>query len=752
MNPINKLFEYIRNHEWSEFKKLLNSDDIDIDVNMRDVNANHLLTYAVRFNKIDIVKELLEKGARYDIVDRSGRSILYDAIESNFHDIVVELLESSKNNIGIMISDIRDINGNIPLHYAIKFKRSSLVKLLIQYDSNPYVVDSDGYNALHLAVRSGSYEVVNEIVSVMSLVDTKTVKGETSLHIAINYQFNTIVELLLKEGASVNIADDDIDFSPLHYAVGWNNLFVVKLLLEKGADPNAQDTYGNTALMYCIKEDYRECFDLIVNFFNNSKIKINFSVWNIDGTTMLHEVLNSYDENKSHYVDVLINHTNLNIQDNTGNTCMHYLIGLNLWENYKILQTKKINIFAKNSKGNAVIDLIYPSTKNTDKYDKFLDLVTTGYINTLKKEKKNWTNELDKICSRDLSSITDEERQILNKLSDSNDIDIGTVCSSLIRKKLVNDIKLYREGKLEYCQRSYPTEIPYCVDVKEGLMLDVCTFTGSLLDVLIGLMYLIKKHPTACTTLGKDRTPNDDLCNFYKSMGLIMNGRCEFINFEIVWIDYKMYMLENFSDLFDKCVNSKARFVIIPLGIEMKTGSHANYLIYDKIVKELERFEPHGGTTPIGFNYNSSQLDNILEEYFKSIDKDITYIRPQDFIPKIGFQAMDQQEDRQKRIGDPGGFCALWSLWYVDQRLTYDKYNRKDLVKYLFLNIKSQGISYRNMIRNYSRNIISERDKLLKMVNIDINDWLNDNYTYTQLDKFIAILINEVNKCCVVKK
>src|SRR5579872_2593813 len=85
-NPINKLFEYIRNHDWENFKNLLDSDDT-IDVNVRDIYSNHLLTYAVRFNRLDIVTLLLDKGARYDIVDRMERSILYDAIELNFNSI-----------------------------------------------------------------------------------------------------------------------------------------------------------------------------------------------------------------------------------------------------------------------------------------------------------------------------------------------------------------------------------------------------------------------------------------------------------------------------------------------------------------------------------------------------------------------------------------------------------------------------------------------------------------------------------------
>src|SRR5690606_27676201 len=128
------------------------------------------------------------------------------------------------------------------------------------------------------------------------------------------------------------------------------------------------------------------------------------------------------------------------------------------------------------------------------------------------------------------------------------------------------------------------------IDITEGVSLDITTFTGSLIDILFGLLYLLKTHSNACSTLSHDSSPNNKLCDFYRSMGLIISGRCEFLNFEIVWIEYKLYMIDNFAELFRECENTGSRFIIIPLGIEMKTGSHANYLIYDKTIKEIERF------------------------------------------------------------------------------------------------------------------------------------------------------------------
>ncbi len=113
---------------------------------------------------------------------------------------------------------------------------------------------------------------------------------------------------------------------------------------------------------------------------------------------------------------------------------------------------------------------------------------------------------------------------------------------------------------------------------------------------------------------------------------------------------------------------------------------------------------------------------------------------------------MDSHESRTHRIGDPGGFCALWSVWYVDQRLTYPHYSRDKLIKMLFSNISAKGISYRNLIRNYSRNIVRERDRLLSKVDLDINDWLNERYTNNTLDRMMSLLNTEIKTCCSAKK
>ena len=100
---------------------------------------------------------------------------------------------------------------------------------------------------------------------------------------------------------------------------------------------------------------------------------------------------------------------------------------------------------------------------------------------------------------------------------------------------------------------------------------------------------------------------------------------------------------------------------------------------------------------------------------------------------------MKQFENNKKKIGDPGGFCALWAIWYVDMKLRYRDLNCVELMEVLIRSIKTQNISVKNMIRNYAKNIIELRDKLLKNVNLDINSWLNDMFTDKQVNDFIRI-------------
>lgn len=740
-----QLFHLLKNHKYDDFNaifKTVDTSDILFDINIRDDQHNYLLTYAVILNQPSIVRLLIENGAKIDIVDKYDRSILVIPITYSYDEILEILLEKNKDNIGISITDIKDKNLRIPLHYAIEVQNINAIKLLLQYGSNPNIIDKDGLNSLHLAVKSRSLTICEIIVSSIGDINSKYNTGESALHISCNLQLVDISRLLIKNGINVNSQDYFHEITALHYSVLLNNKELIALLLKNNADPNIQDIYGNTALHYCIIENNFEIF-LMLTQSSNTKNIINLNLWNIDGEIPLHLVLKKSDESITDYLDIMIEKSNLSLQDNEGNTCLHYLIQLDMWKEYKsFLIKKRLDIFSVNSKKIMPIDIVKSAER-----EQFIDTIVESYLYRLKSANELWYNEWENICSKSFEKITENEfKEISDKNIQSSSVNFDKSCKSLIKKKIMDLINKIKSGKEVTCiEKSFPMKRAItCVSISEGSKNDHCTFTGSTLDILVGLLYLLKKHKNTCASLTKNFSQNKDLCGFYKSIGILMNTKCEFLNFEIVWVHQRLYLMEGFYDQFKKCLSKNKQFIIIPVGIEMREGSHAGYLIYDSATKEVERFEPHGATTPPGLYYNPKLLDEILEARFKTIDDEIKYITPKDYLPGVGFQLMDIGENKKRRIGDPIGFCALWCIWYVDMRITYKEINRKELVKILLKVIRSQNISFRNMIRNYGKFITNARDKILKSSEMDINDWLNDQYTDIQINSVMNQLNEEI--------
>lgn len=380
--------------------------------------------------------------------------------------------------------------------------------------------------------------------------------------------------------------------------------------------------------------------------------------------------------------------------------------------------------------------------------NEFLEMVANSYLYILRNNNFIWRDDWENICSKELSvaidNLGEDEIKILNKHVKTIDKN-SDVCFKIIINKLSD---IYNNEKEKCGYTSFPEKkTKKCISVNETNIVELCSFVGVTLDVLIGLIYLLNKYEYSCSTLTTNFILNNDLCNYFTNIGIKTETRCEFLNFEIVWIYKKLFFSENFVSNFKKCLtDTKIRFIIIPLGIELEEGSHANYLIFDKKTYEMERFEPYGSSSPYKFNYNSKLLDNVLTFKFNEIDTSIQYISPDKYLPKIGFQYFDAYEAKTQKIGDPGGFCALWSIWYTDMRLSYPDIDRVSLVNKLLKEIKRKNISFKNLIRNYSTNITKMRDAIFQKAGITINDWLNDQVSETQYNLIILEITNLLNK------
>lgn len=736
---ITTLFQFIKTNKEDQFLEYLSTLNIDeVDVNLKDENGNYLISFAIMMNNRRILKKLIEYGGRLDILDSEGFSIMYYPIKFNYQEIIDILLEYDKKTVGISLVNIKDVRGAVPIFYAIRYKNRYALQELLSNGADANYKNNENMNALHLAVLKKDITMVKMLIKYIKNIDSRTNAGSTALHYACNFQLLDIVKILLDNGASQDIIELEYDFYPIFYSVVQNNIEMTKLLVDSGANPNQQDYVGNTIIHYAIMNKHMEILDYIMENYEiinkNANMYIedinmkndvlgNFidpNIVNIEGLTITHLLIYAYQPEFDKYLKKIIPQDNLNYQDNMGNTILHLISENNLWEKFQnMLDIKKLNIFIRNNNNKTVIDMV-PLRER----ENLLNIVTTSYYNYLKKYHNQWLLKWQNQCSGgNLKEIEEME------------------CLKHIRNSIINE-------KISVPSKKNKISIA----LMEDEQLQFSTFTGSLLDMLSGFKYLTKKYPDAISLFHSHQETNPELEKYNLSLGIKENLHQHIIHFEIRWIYQKLFFPPGFETIMTNIIRSqKYKYIIIPIGIILSNGNHSNGLFYDIESKIMERFEPHGSAYPTQFNYNPDLLDEILYKKISNLLTTINgnpikikYYQPKNYLPKIGFQTFENTEiNINKNIGDPNGFCTLWTIWYLDYRLKYINKNPQRIVKNLINQIKINNHSFRTIIRNYSKKITDLRDYYLSKINRNINDYLNNRLSLSELKNLLIEILTQ---------
>lgn len=112
-------------------------------------------------------------------------------------------------------------------------------------------------------------ELVEDGLDINRLSRKVAIPNRTLIEMAISDEDLDMVELLVENGADVNIRDG----SPLVKAIEMDNIRFVKYLLSVGADPNIQDYDGNTALHIAVIDDNIKIIKLLLQYGADSDIQ-----------------------------------------------------------------------------------------------------------------------------------------------------------------------------------------------------------------------------------------------------------------------------------------------------------------------------------------------------------------------------------------------------------------------------------------------------------------------------------------------
>lgn len=158
------------------------------------------------------------------------------------------------------------------------------------------------------------------------------------------------------------------------------------------------------------------------------------------------------------------------------------------------------------------------------------------------------------------------------------------------------------------------------------------------------------------------------------------------------------------NDRIQLCLADKSsRFVFQPCELVSRIGgSHANAILIDKTLKTAERFEPHGSRAyDIFRDFRYELLDELLEDYFNQ--NGIQYLKPAYFCPYIGPQKFESSRT--------SGYCAAWSLWYIDMRLSNPDVPKESLL--VQMNTKTGQLRQTGQFREYLQRYVMQVYKLI---------------------------------------
>jgi len=201
------------------------------------------------------------------------------------------------------------------------------------------------------------------------------------------------------------------------------------------------------------------------------------------------------------------------------------------------------------------------------------------------------------------------------------------------------------------------------------------------------LLYLLKKYRNTCYSLSGARLPN----------GVLITP--------LIYTDPKLYPTDeeklDFVDITFRCiVEKKNEVIVIPVIISEHEGSeetHFNVLVYRRKEHQFELFEPHGAMYKKDFDKSEvvwRHLDRYIETLNKTLADDfgmepVKFLSSPEICPVLdGMQVREEQgrpllilkKKKTRTEYEPGGFCTIWGLFFIELVLKNPHVPSKDLI------------------------------------------------------------------------
>lgn len=184
------------------------------------------LDTAIRLNRFDIIKLLVEFGEDVNKMTISKKSSLMEACWYGNLEIVEYLIKQGAD------VNYHSSNGT-PLVYAVAKNDLEIIETLLKNAANIHLSNEDNDSILFGAITNGSYDIIRYLVDNGASINMTNRLGETPLMKAVEWGDYETTKYFVENGANIH-AQNNLGESVLYYAILGGNTEIVRMLVHGG--------------------------------------------------------------------------------------------------------------------------------------------------------------------------------------------------------------------------------------------------------------------------------------------------------------------------------------------------------------------------------------------------------------------------------------------------------------------------------------------------------------------------------------